>query len=316
MSVLGPLDSSQLGTCLPHEHVISRFGEEPEAHPSYDYAHATSEIVPYLKYMKTLGCDSIMCCTAKYFGRDVKLLKMVSESSGMHIIANTGIYGAAKDRYVPKHAFGASASEIAKDWIREFEEGIDDTGVRPGFMKIGIDNGELSDIDAKLVRAGAITHRATGLTIQVHTGDNVGAVKKQLNILHEEGVSPNAWIWIHAHNVKDGNDLLTIAEKGAWISLDALRTVNYYEARSSVKTTVNRHLELLQLLKKHDYLGQVLLSHDGSSYPQAGKSKRTFEVLFSTFIPMMKASGFSDEEIDQLIKKNPVNAFRIHKRLA
>jgi phosphotriesterase-related protein len=301
--------------CLPHEHIVSRFGEDPEETPSYDYDHALADIVPYLKYMKTLGCISIMCCTTKYFGRDVQLLKKVSEESGMHIIANTGLYGAANDRYVPKYAFDITAEKIARGWIDEFNKGIDGTGIKPGFIKIGIDNGTLSEIDAKLVRAGAITHKETGIVIEVHTGDNRAAVEQQLDILNEEGVAPNAWIWIHAQNVKDGNDLLAAAKKGAWISLDALRTVNYYEQRTSVKISVQRHLELLKLLKENGYLRQVLLSHDGSSYPQAGKSKRTFEVLFSTFIPMMQESGFSDNEIEQLIKGNPQNAFKISKRL-
>lgn len=316
MTVLGPIDQQTLGTCLPHEHIVSRFGENPEEFPTYDYEHAISAIVPYLQYMKDVGCDSIMCCTTKYFGRDVKLLKKVSEASGMNIIANTGLYGAASDRYVPKYAFESTADKIAESWIDEFNNGIDGTGIKPGFIKIGIDSGPLSEIDASLVRAGAICHRETGLTIQVHTGDNPDAVKTQLEILKEEGISPNAWIWIHAQNVKDGNDLLHAAEKGAWISLDALRTVNYYEQRTNVKISVERHLELLKLLKDNGYLSQVLLSHDGSAYPQQGKNKRTFEVLFTTFIPMMKSAGFSDLEIDQLIRVNPSNAFCIQKRLA
>ena len=111
------------------------------------------------------------------------------------------------------------------------------------------------------------------------------------------------------------NDLLKAAEKGAWISLDALRTANYYEQRTDASISVNRHLELLMFLKSNGYLKQVLLSHDGSSYPQEGKSRRTFEVLFTTFIPMMKAVGFSDEEINQLIIKNPAEAYTISKRL-
>lgn len=315
MTVTGPIQNNDLGTCLHHEHIISRFGEAPEDLPKYNYDHALSDIVPYLKYMKELGCDSIMCCTTKYFGRDARLLQKVSEASGMQIIANTGFYGAANDRYVPEFAFKQSASEIAQIWIEEFDKGIDGTNIKPGFIKVGIDGGALSEIDAKLVRAGAICHKATGLTLQVHTGDNLEAVNKQLDILKKEGVSPEAWVWIHAQNVNDPENLLEAAKRGAWISLDALRTANYYEQRKSVKISVNWHLELLQVLKKEDFLKQVLLSHDGSSYPQQGKSKRTFEVLFTTFIPMMKSVGFTNDEIDQLLVKNPKTAYTLKKCL-
>jgi phosphotriesterase-related protein len=315
MTVKGPISENALGVCLHHEHIVSRFGEPPEDLPSYNYDSALSEIVPYLKYMKSLGCDSIMCCTTKYFGRDAKLLQKVSEASGMQIIANTGFYGAANDRYVPEFAYSMKPQEIAEIWIDEFENGIDNSSIRPGFIKVGIDGGTLSDIDAKLVHAGAICHKATGLTLQVHTGDNLDAVKKQLTILENEGVSPDAWVWIHAQNVKNPDDLLYAAGKGAWISLDALRTANYYENRSDINISVERHLELLDHLKKHGFLEQVLIAHDGSSYPQQGKSKRTFEVLFTTFIPMLRTAGFSDEEIDQLIRTNPENAYTIRKRL-
>lgn len=315
MTVLGPVSAEQLGTCLHHEHIVSRFGEAPEALPDYNYEKAIGEIVPYLQYMKSIGCDSIMCCTTKYFGRDAQLLKRVAEKSGMQIIANTGFYGAANDRYVPQKAFSSSAKEIAEIWTKEFTDGIDGTTIRPGFIKVGVDGGPLSDIDAKLVRAGAICHRETGLTLQVHTGDNHEAVKQQLTILHKEGVSPKAWVWIHAQNVKNAEDLLYAADKGAWISLDALRTTNYYEQRSNVRIEVERHLELLNFLKAHGYLGQVLLSHDGSSFPQEGKSKRSFEPLFTTFIPMMDSAGYTDVEIGQIVKKNPRNAFQIQKRL-
>jgi len=315
MTVGGAISPEALGLCLHHEHIVSRFGEDPEEKPPYNYEHAINDVTPYLKYMKELGCQSIMCCTAKYFGRDVKLLQKISEASGMNIIANTGIYGAANDRYVPEFAFKSDAKEIADLWIAEFTNGIDGSSIKPGFIKVGIDNGPLSEIDAKLVRAGAICHKNTGLTLQVHTGDNVESVNKQLNILEEEGVSPSAWIWIHAQNVKNADDLLSAAKKGAWISLDALRTANYYEQRKDASISVERHLELLLLLKKNGYLGQALLSHDGSSYPQQGKSKRTFEVLFTTFIPMMSAAGFSSNEIDQLLIENPKNAYMIRKRL-
>jgi phosphotriesterase-related protein len=315
MTVNGPIKPEELGTCLHHEHIVSRFGEDPEASPKYNYDQALAQVVPYLKYMQELGCKSIMCCTTKYFGRDVKLLQKISESSGMNLICNTGYYGAANDRYVPEFALKARADEIAALWIDEFNNGIDGSNIKPGFIKVGIDNGPLSEIDAKLVRAGAICHKATGLTLQVHTGDNLDAVNAQLSILREEGVDPSGWVWIHAQNVKNPNDLLQAVEKGAWISLDALRTANYYEQRAGASITVDWHLELLLVLRSNGYLKKVLLSHDGSSYPQEGKSRRTFEVLFTTFIPMMKAVGFSDEEINQLIVKNPAEAYTINKRL-
>ena len=83
----------------------------------------------------------------------------MSEASGLHILSNTGYYGAAKDKHLPGFAFTESAEQLAARWTREFEQGIDGTSIKPAFMKIGVDEAPLSEVDAKLVRAAAITSR-------------------------------------------------------------------------------------------------------------------------------------------------------------
>jgi len=51
---------------------------------------------------------------------------------------------------------------------------------------------------ARLARAAAIAHKATGLTIMSHTGSGPGALSNWNS--EKEGVSPEAFIWTHAHN--------------------------------------------------------------------------------------------------------------------
>lgn len=90
-------------------------------------------------------------------------MKRLSEATGLNIITATGYYGAANDRFVPSHAYKETAEELASRWIEEFERGIEGTGIKPGIIKIGVDAGPLSEIDAKLVQAAALTHLKTGL---------------------------------------------------------------------------------------------------------------------------------------------------------
>ena len=78
--------------------------------------------------------------------------------------------------------------QLAARWIREAEHGIDGTPIRPGFMKIGVDEAPLSDVDAKLVRAAAIAHSATGLTIASHTTTGAAAMA-EIELLDRAGVS-------------------------------------------------------------------------------------------------------------------------------
>jgi phosphotriesterase-related protein len=126
----------------------------------------------------------------------------LSEESGLRLVTNTGYYGAADDRFVPAHAYAETADQLAARWIAEAREGIEGTGIRPGFLKIGVDRGTLSAIDRKLIVAAARCHRATGLTIAVHTGDGAAALDI-LATLKAERVAPSAYVWVHAQNEKD-----------------------------------------------------------------------------------------------------------------
>lgn len=303
MTVKGPVAPADLGPFLPHEHIMSSFGATDEQAAAYDRSLAYDTVLPYLTKVKGLGLGTLADCTAAYFGRDPVLLKMLADSTGVHLITNTGYYAAAKDRYVPNHAYDESAEKIARRWVAEWRDGIDGTGIRPGFIKIGNDGHPLSDIDAKIVRAAAITHRLTGLTIASHTGGHPGTVERQLSILEEEGVHPSALIWVHAQNCETPDDLMAAAAAGAWIELDAIR-----------KGTIEKHLAFLTALQDAGYLEQALLSHDGNSLRLTGRPPRQYEMLFTDFIPKLRESGFSEAEIDQLTVRNPAKAFTIRKR--
>ena len=144
-----------------------------------------------------------------------------SEASGLHILSNTGYYGADKDKHLPPHAFTETPQQLAARWIRECEQGIDGTGIKPGFMKIGVDAGPLSEVDAKLVRAAAIAHKATGLPIAAHTGNGVAALE-ELDLLERDGVPLSAFIWVHAHSEPDGALHQKAAARGAWVEFDGI----------------------------------------------------------------------------------------------
>lgn len=315
-TVTGSIPAGDLGLTLIHEHLLSIFGMDPQEPAEYDEQQVLAEVVPYLKYIKSLGCDTIVDCSAAYFGRNAALLKKISQKSDLQILINTGIYGAAGDDYIPDYAYQESAEQLAARWVEEFEQGIHGTDIKPGFIKIGVDSGPLSDIDAKLVRAAAKTHLDTGLLLQIHTGDNPKAVEQQLNILQEEKVSPTAWVWVHAQAVDASDPLLKVAKRGAWISLDGLRTPNYLNGFGDSESNLMHHYELLSAFKEHDMLDRVMLSHDGTTFPPDGTAKRPLDVLFNSFIPMLKTGGFSDDEIDEVTRKNPANAFALKVRKA
>jgi phosphotriesterase-related protein len=61
----------------------------------------------------------------------------------------------------------------------------------------------------------------------------------------------------------------------------------------------------------------VLISHDSGWYDPAkpgGGAINGYTDIFDHFIPALKAKGLSDDEIDQILVKNPQEAFTIKIR--
>ena len=89
--------------------------------------------------------------------------------------------------YLPEKTFALPAQELADEWVREFEEGIEGSGVRPGFIKTAVNPGDLFPIQQRITHAAAIASRLTGMTVATHTGAGIAA-HQVLDILEEEEV--------------------------------------------------------------------------------------------------------------------------------
>ena len=299
-TVTGPVADDRLGVTLMHEHVLVDFiGADQVSAERYDAEHAFASVLPHLKAVAALGCETLVECTPAYLGRDPRLLRRLSEASAVRILTNTGYYGAARDKHLPRHAFTETDEQLAARWIQESERGIDGTGVRPAFMKIGVDESPLSEVDAKLVRAAALTHRATGLPIASHTGTGVAALE-QLDILQAAGVPANAFIWVHAQAEKDGTFHSRVARRGAWLEFDGVSG-----------TTLERHVERVRTMKGEGWLDRVLVSQDAGWYrvgEPGGGTIRPYDTLFTRFVPALKAAGLNEDDLTQLLSANPRRA--------
>jgi phosphotriesterase-related protein len=306
MTVNGPVQSDRMGITLTHEHILVDFiGADSITKSRYDQAAVVKKALPYLKEIKKLGCQTFIECTPAYLGRDALILKSLSDSTGLNIITNTGFYGANNNKYVPDFAFEESADQLARRWINEFMNGIEGTDIKPGFIKIAVNKDSLSDFHRKIITAAALTHLKTGLVIASHTGPAVPAFQ-QLEILAREGVAAEAFIWVHAMNEKDPENLIKAAKSGAWISLDNLNENN-----------VESIGKIIKILKDNNLLNKVLLSHDAGWYDPAKENGGTFRgytTLFEKLIPALKGEKFTEKEIHQLLADNPAKAFEIKIR--
>jgi Predicted metal-dependent hydrolase with the TIM-barrel fold len=305
MTVNGPISSDDFGITLMHEHILVDFaGTDSINVRRWDLDAVTAHVLPYLLELKKYNCQAYIECTPSYLGRDPELLQRLSAASGMHILTNTGYYGAGGDRFVPSYAFTDTADELAKRWIAEWEDGIGATGVKPGFIKIGVDAGPLSEMHQKLITAAAKAHLATGLVIMSHTGPSVPAFE-QIAILQKEGVSPEAFIWTHAQADSEETHIKA-AKLGAWVALDEIRDEN-----------VDEYLRMIQNMKDNGLLHKALISHDAGWYKpgeENGGTYRGHATLFEKLLPLLRENNFTETEIQQLLSKNPAKAFEVKVR--
>ena len=299
-TVTGKIAASRLGVTLMHEHVLVDFIGADQVSPArYDANHVFATVLPHLQQVRALGCDTLVECTPAYLGRDPALLRRLSDASGIHILSNTGYYGAARDKHLPRHAFSETAEQLAARWAREHEHGIDGTSIKPALMKIGVDDAPLSAIDRKIVRAAGLAHRATGLPIASHTGAGAAALE-QLDLLEHAGVKRSAFIWVHAQSEADTTFHTRVATLGAWVEFDGI---------SAASTA--RHADLVRRMKQQGLFGHVLVSHDAGWYrvgEPGGGQFRPYDTLFTTFVPALRAAGFGEPDTRQLLVTNPRRA--------
>lgn len=308
MTVKGPVEPGELGTVLPHEHILVDFiGADRVSRDRYDADSVVTLVLPFLEDLKRVGGHTLIECTPAYLGRDPALLKRLADSTGLHILTNTGYYGDEKGTFLPSHVYKETADQLAARWTEEWENGINGTGVRPGFIKLRVDRNPISETGQKLLKAAARTHRASGLTIGVHTPNGATALE-QLEILEKEGIAPSAFIWIHAQNESDSTYHRRAARRGAWVEFDGIGP-----------SSAAYHLRLIKNMKRWRLLDRVLISHDAGWYRvgEPGGSPGNFDpytYLLNHFIPLLKEEGFSKQEIDMMVTRNPQKAFTTSQR--
>lgn len=300
-TVTGAIPVSELGVTLMHEHIVTDLRDPAARRPDdYNRDDAVRVALPHLEELRKAGCRTLVEITPIHIGRDPEALRILAKKTGMNIVCATGIYGAAKQRFIPDYALRESAEELAERYAREFRAGVGDTGVKPGIIKTGVNAATpLPEIERKLVRAAALAHKATGLTVASHTGPGAPALE-ELEILDSVGVAPKSFIWVHAQSEKDHEIHRRVAKEGAWVEFDGIGP-----------KTIDWHLECVRVMAEAGLLHRTLVSQDAGWYrpgEPAGGDYRGYALLLAEFAPKLRASGFSEQDLDQLLVKNPAAA--------
>jgi phosphotriesterase-related protein len=300
MTVRGPVPAAQWGPALPHEHVMCDFiGAAATGRHRYRPDDVCAVMRPYLRAARERGITGFVDCTPAYIGRDPAVLRRLAEETDLLIVTNTGFY---KEPYLPPFAFTETADQLADRWVREYEEGIEETGIRPGFIKIAVNPGPLIEVQQKIVRAAARAHRRTGLTIASHTAHG-GAALEELDLLTAEGIDPARFIVVHTDAEPDRAFHLAICDRGAWVEYDGVGG-----------RPLDEHVELITWFLRERGPERLLLSHDAGWYwvgePNGG-AQRDFNTLTDALFPALRARGVAAATLHRILVENPARAFAV-----
>lgn len=322
-----PLDRT--GYILPHEHIASTLQVLETASVKLIIEH----YVPlYRRLAQQYGCRTVVELSprlvAAEFGdkwrtdgnrRDsLEIYAEVSRESGVDVVLCTGFY---REFSRPPYFYERSTAELADEMIRDISEGIDGSGVKAGIIKIALDSMDAAQ-NRKLLAAAAIAQKATGVAVSTHTcSDEVRF--GTLNYLEGAGVDPSRIYLGHADSNSDIGEALALARRGCnliltiWgITDEASIGWHHGQLPKSLSSYMAR------ALLDEGYLGQLLVSVDYGASVKDGKlapmlygiDTRDSTFAFTYTVPLLKRMGFTQEQIDTVMKENPAKMLLADKR--
>src|SRR5205823_3884616 len=127
-TVLGPIDSSNLGVTLIHEHLLIGWpGWERDPLVRFDRAAEVARAVARLEELRRLGVQTFVDPCPIDIGRDVEFAAEVAQRAGMQCVAASGMY--KEELGMPTHFRQMDADTLAELYVREITEGIAGTGI-------------------------------------------------------------------------------------------------------------------------------------------------------------------------------------------
>jgi phosphotriesterase-related protein len=300
-TIRGPIDSSELGRTLSHEHLTNGFSGMERIAGLLPRTEMVGRNLDALDRVKAAGIDSIVDCTPWDLGRQMWLFEAVAERSPVHVVCATGVY-----RWVPPIYWGMDPDEIARIWIAEAEEGIEGTGIRAGIIKLAWDmeyqltEGRVSprQVMELTARAAARTARHAGTPITCHTRavDELGT--PLLDIFEDEGLDLAAVTIGHSNDTQDLDYLCGLAARGANVGLDRFFSTNedYVAERGGVALG----------LAQAGYAGQTSLGHDGTPAGLWGRWREepnpgVWTLVPEHEVPWLLEHGASEADVEAML---------------
>ncbi|MER9203793.1 hypothetical protein NKH74_32400 [Mesorhizobium sp. M0933] len=317
-TVTGPIPVEHLGRTLMHEHLfIALPGAWFDPLAKFDRAELIEEAVRRLVQLRTEHgvCTFVDPCPIE-LGRDVSLMKEVSEKSGVHIVCTTGFY--LEERGLPIYWRARTVDEIAELYVREITYGIGDTGVKAGALKVSTGAPVVTAQEKKFLAAACIAQKVTGVPIITHTEDGCAGPEQQ-ELFAAGGVAAHRCLIGHScynlnpayhRRIVDAGSYIGFDQIGMLGRADSVRADNLAKLvhagfRAQVITSMDRICGYLGKLRYQLTADEIA----DTEHLKAQGLYQAYTFMFTDFIPMLHARGVSQADINSILEDNPRRFF-------
>lgn len=356
MTVLGPIVPEELGFTSMHEHILfdgtvyfnrtkGKFPEDSIVKPDdpvsldnigllqrnftlskdacsmFDEELMTAEMQEF----KDSGGQAMIDQSAPGLRCDVPGIKNIAEKTGVHIVATTGLY--TEDSWPDKY------KEMTLDayfdyMMDEIKNGIEDTGILPGAIKIAIT--ELTKQQELVLRAAGRASNESGLMLTVHPGFAIGNDGRRIvKILKEEGTNLERVVIAHGDGFFVNTDFKTlitdpdswqlrtdyheeILDQGANIAIDCFGQAWWAELTGWIIERDWHRLGGLITLIKAGYSPQLVIATDTFIKILTRRGGGEGYCRLTKFvIPSLRDVGVSDFDIRQMTVENPARLLAV-----
>ncbi|HEY7815653.1 MAG TPA: hypothetical protein VIC62_20580 [Nakamurella sp.] len=317
-SVRGPVELSDLGQVLMHEHVFVMSTEHMQNYGAdwWDEEFRVADAVAKLNAMHAKGIQTIVDPTVWGLGRYIPRIQRIAEQTPVNIIVAAGLY--VYEELPQQYAYRGPGNLIdipepmVTDFSHDITEGIAGTAVKAAFLKCALETPEPSPGVERIARAIARTHVETGAPITVHTSGPHQTGRTAVRIFRDEGVDLTKVVIGHAGDSNDLDYLSELADTGATLGMDRFGLDLFNPTAERVKT--------IAALAARGYADRMVLSHDASCFIDyfgaahdearaAAAPNWHFEHITDDVIPALLAAGVTQAQVDTMMIENPVRYF-------
>ncbi|WP_066302109.1 phosphotriesterase [Arthrobacter luteolus] len=309
-TVLGPVPAGELGVTSIHEALLSVVpGAEYAPEISMDRAEIFELLAGKLREFGRQGGQTIVDSTGMFHGRDLRLYEALSKSTGIHIIASTGMG--------PEEMLGGyfltpqtnpptpwPAEKFADLFTKEVTEGMViprlERRAAAGLVATAADRSGITPTEESLFRGAARTALATGIPVSVRFGADA---VRDLDVVLDEKL-PADRVVVGGLDRKDAagaGAALEIARRGAYVGIDHVG-LNDDDAYLDDSARANLVLELVAA----GHRDRILLSSNAIGVAKGQPDyDLPFGYVLTSFVPFLQSKGLSAEDARCILSDNP-----------